>query len=135
MSDPALELQRVLVATLKADPAVTALVGGRVYDAPPPNPTFPYITLGEDVVSPQRADCYDGSHTTLAVHGWSRAVGYPEVKRIGAAIRGALHEAPLAMADGQRLVDLALIDNRIMRDPDGLTSHTALTFRALTEPV
>jgi len=134
MPDPSLELQKAIVARLRADASLTALVAGRVYDAPPVNPTFPYVTLGEADVLVQRADSYDGSEVSMAVHGWSRAVGFPEVKRIAAAIRASLHEAPLVLADGERLVDVEVTDNRALRDPDGLSSHAVVSVRAFTEP-
>ena len=129
-----LELQKALVARLKADTGVTALVGTRVYDLPPPEPSYPYISLGPDQTVPDRADCYDGKEVTLQVDAWSRSIGFPEVKRIAEAICAALDDAPLSLT-GQRLVDLYEADVRTMRDPDGATSHAALTFRALTEPV
>ena len=134
MPDPSLELQKAIVARLRADADLTAIVAGRIYDAPPINPTFPYVTLGEADVVVQRADCYDGSEVSMSVHGWSRATGFPEVKRIAAAIRASLHEAPLELADGERLVDIEVTDNRALRDPDGLTSHAVVTAHAYTEP-
>jgi hypothetical protein len=129
-----LELQKAIVARLKADAGVVALVGQRIYDQPPIAPVFPYISLGPDQTLPDRADCYDGSEVNLQVDAWSRAVGFPEVKRIAEAARAALQDAPLSLA-GHRLVDLTFVDGRTLRDPDGLTSHAAMTFRALTEPV
>lgn len=129
-----LELQKALVGRLKADAGVTALVAGRVYDQPPPSPVFPYISIGPDQTLPDRADCYDGSEVTLQVDVWSRAPGFPEAKRIAEAVRAALADAPLTLT-GHSLVDIALVEARNLRDPDGLTSHAALTFRALTEPV
>ena len=131
-----LELQKALVGKLKTDPAVTALVDGRVYDMPPINPTFPYISLGPDQTIPDRADCSEGSSdVTLQVDAWSRATGFPEVKRIAEAVRASLQDDPPFSLTGFRLVDLTMLDARTLRDPDGLTSHAAMTFLALTEPV
>src|SRR5215207_1980540 len=129
-----LELQKALVARLRGDTGVAALVGTRIYDQPPPEPVYPYISLGPDQILPSRADCYDGSEITLQVDAWSRSVGYPEVKRIADAIRASLNDAPLVLA-GQRLVDIYESETRTLRDPDGATSHAAISFRALTEPV
>ena len=134
MPDPSLELQKAIVARLRADVDLTAIVAGRIFDQPPPNATFPYVTLGEADVVVQRAAFYDGSEVSMTIHGWSRAVGFPEVKRIAGAIRASLHEAPLELADGERLIDVEVADNRALRDPDGLTSHAVLTVRAYTEP-
>jgi hypothetical protein len=129
-----LELQKAIVARLRADAGVTALVGQRVYDQVPTSPQFPYVSLGPDQIALSRADCYDGSEINLQVDAWSRAVGFPEVKRIGDAVRAALQDAPLSLT-GYRLLDITFVEARTFRDPDGLTSHAAMTFRALTEPV
>ena len=129
-----LELQKAIVARLKADSSITTLVSSRVYDQPPTDPSFPYITVGEDQTLPDAGDSYDGSEVNLTLHAWSRAMGFPEVKRIIDAVRASLYAAPLTLS-GHRLVDIAFVDSRALRDPDGITNHGTLTFRALTEPV
>lgn len=138
MRDPALAIQGAVIAALKLSEAGT-LVGGRVYDDPPATgpgstPTFPYIAFGEAQTVPERADCLDGSEHYLTIHAWSRAKGSPEVKRLAGAIRDALHDAALDVP-GFRLIDLAMENAQFMRDPDGLTSHAALSFRALVDPI
>jgi len=129
-----LELQKAIVARLKADAGVTAIVGQRIYDSVPTNATFPYIAIGPDQTLPSRADCYDGSVVVFQVDGWSRAVGLVEAKRISEAVREALSDAPLTLT-GYRLIDLAFEESRVFRESDVLTSHAAISFRALTEPV
>lgn len=44
--DPVLELQGVIVSRLKAYPAVSALVGVKVYDNVPAGVSYPYISIG-----------------------------------------------------------------------------------------
>ena len=139
MSDPALALQGAIIATLKAAAGVTTLVSTRVYDNPPSvSPgavaTFPYVTIGEAQSIPQRADCIDGTEHFVAVHAWSRAVGFTEVKRIASAVRAALHEAEPAVT-GYRLIDLAVQDTRFLRDPDGATSHAVIQMRAVLDAI
>jgi hypothetical protein len=129
-----LELQKAVVARLKADAGVTALVGQRIYDRVPPDAVFPSVSLGPEQTAPSRADCYDGREITFQVDVWSRAVGFPEVKRIAEAVRAALQDAPLSLT-GHRLLDITFTEARTFRDPDGLTSHSAMTFQAITEPV
>lgn len=109
------------------------LIGDRVYDQPPTSPMFPYITLGEDQTIPDRASDYDGSDVTMTIHAWSRGIGFPEVKRIMDAIRASLTTATLTLS-GHRLVDMAMTDSRVLRDPDGLTNHGVQTWLARTEP-
>lgn len=128
MSDPSLVLQGAVVALLKV--AMPPVVGGRVFDAVPPSPGFPYVSVGDgQVLGDDTEDCGDGSEVNLQVDAWSRAVGYPEVKTIAAAIRTALKTIPtltgfvVSVVEFQQCVYL--------RDPDGLTRHAALQFRYL----
>lgn len=133
MSDPSLEIQGAVVTALKSASAVTALIAGRVYDRVPPAPTFPYVNVGENQVIPDRAGCYDAADVVLTIHAWARGEGYVEVKRVGKAVSDALLASDLPIA-GYRLIDKEFEGTRYMRDPDGLTSHAVITFRALTEP-
>jgi len=128
------ELQRSVVSRLRNDSGVVGVVGQRTYDLPPITPTFPYITLGPDTTVPQRAECYEGDDVLLQIDAWSRTPGFQEVKRIAKTIRDALRDPDILDLEGYRLIDLFCEESRVVRDPDGLTSHAILTFRALTEP-
>lgn len=134
-TDPSLALQGAFVAAIKA---LATEAGTRVYDRVPRtngaiSATFPYVSLGTGSASYNGADCYDGSEVSLAVHVWSRAVGMPECKRIASAIRAGLNNADLTL-DGHTLELLELDRADYLNDPDGITSHAVLTFRALTQP-
>lgn len=133
MSDPSLELQAAIVAALKNSPAVTALVGNRIYDAVPSNATFAYISLGDCQVLPDKADCLDGAEVFLQVDVWSRAVGYPESKTIAKAVVDKLDDQPLTVA-GHDVVIFEHQSTQYLRDPDGLTRHAAVSMRALIYP-
>jgi Protein of unknown function (DUF3168) len=131
-----LALQKAIVAALKADAAVGGLVGDRIYDHVPPDVPLPYISMGPETIEPDEAACYDGSTHTVQIDAWSQTPGFPEVKRIAKAIRAALAHQPLSLlSDGYRLVDIELQSDFTLRDPDGVTSHAVMTFRAMTEPV
>lgn len=132
MSDPSYALQVALVAALKAAGALPDVVGGRVYDAVPAGAAFPYVTLGQCQVLPDKAGCIDGVEVSLQVDAWSRAVGFGEVKTIGAAIVAALDDQALAV-DGFNVTVFELESAQYLRDPDGLTRHGAITFRGLLE--
>lgn len=132
MSDPSYALQVALVAALKAAGALPDVVGGRVYDSVPPDAAFPYVTLGDGQVLPDKAECVDGVEVSMQVDAWSRQVGYGEVKTIGAAIVAALDDKPLAVA-GFNVTVFELESARYLRDPDGKTRHGVITFRGLLE--
>lgn len=130
MSDPSLPLQAAIVAALKGNsPAVAA---GRVYDSVPTSPSFPYVSLGDMQVLPDKADCIDGTEVFVQIDAWSRAVGYPEVKALGAAIVAALDDHPPTVT-GFECVVFELQSVNYLRDPDGLTRHAAISFRALLQ--
>lgn len=132
MSDPSLALQGAIVAALKADADLIDLINKRVYDEPPDEKarTFPYVTVGDSqVLGDDIEDCGDGSEVFLQVDAWSQAVGYPEVKRIAAAIRTVLKTLPV-IADFVVTVS-EFRQCQFLRDPDGKTRHAALQFRYL----
>lgn len=136
MSDPSLALQGAIVAALQGAVAVTSLVGDRIYDQvprpvpPATGPTFPYITVGDgQVLGDDTEDCGDGSEVVLQIDAWSRAIGYPQVKQIAAAIRSALKIVPTLSGFDVSVVEY--VQTQFLRDPDGLTRHAALTFRYL----
>lgn len=134
MSEPSLALQGAIVAALKAWPAVGALIGARVYDRVPPQPTFPYVSLGSDQVIPDHAECLEGSvEITATLDVWSRSVGKVEAKQIAGAIVSLLNFNGTLVLTGYRLVSIEHESSRHLDDPDGLTSHSVVTFRALID--
>lgn len=133
MTSPSLAIQGAIVTQLRADVALDGLIADRVYDRIPAGAAFPYVTIGESQEIGNFADCYDGSETFQDVHVWSRSVGMPETKNIASAIRASLHEASLSL-DGHTLELIQFRDLRILRDPDGITTHGVLTFRILSQP-
>lgn len=129
-ADPALGLQAAIVALLKGDAGVTALIGTRVYDHVPSESTFPYVSLGPmQVLGDDIEDCGDGSDVTVQIDAWSITVGYQEVKRIEAAVRNALRTYP-TVTNFQ--VSVVRFDQaQFLRDPDGQTRHAAIQLRYL----
>lgn len=135
MLDPSVQLQAAIVAALKATGALPDVVEGRVYDEPPTAPTFPYVTLGDCQVLPDKATCYDGTECYPIIDVWSRTTSYGQAKTIAAAVLAKLDDqtANLVMT-GFTAVVFELHDYRPMRDPDGLTRRVNITFRALVSP-
>ncbi|MFF0919097.1 DUF3168 domain-containing protein [Rhizobium leguminosarum] len=132
MASVELELQGALVARLKADVPLTALVQGRVYDQPPSPVVYPYVTTGEAQTLRDDATCVSGGQVYLTLHAWSQAVGFPEVKRIADAVVESLHLAPITLPTN-RLISIMHRQTRTFRDSDGLTSHAVIEFVANTE--
>lgn len=132
MSDPSLALQDALIIALRTSGALPPAVGKRVYDDVPATPTFPYVSLGDGQVLPDKADCVDGTEIFPQIDVWSRTVGFVECKQIARAIVAKLDDQALDVA-GFRVNVFELQDTQYLRDPDGKTRHAAITFRALLE--
>jgi len=129
MSAAAWTLQQAIYAALMANGGVTALSGGRVFDAVPRDPSFPYVVIGE---ADERDAGAGASEHHLALHLWSRSGGTCEIKQLAAAVKAALDGAPLVLS-GHTLVSLTYLSANYTRQSDGETYRGSLRFRALTE--
>lgn len=134
MIDAGLALQGAIVAALKADTDVSALVAGRVYDAVPDDATYPLIKIGEIQVLDDGADGIASVEVFVTLHAWSQAVGAVECRRLAGAMRQCLHQAPLDVGDDWQLIDMLHRQSRVFVDADGVTQHGVVTFRALMDP-
>jgi len=132
MASADLELQGAIHALLVADTEVAGIVGGAIYDRVPENASFPYVHLGETQEVTDDMTCVSAQTIYLTLHGWSREVGFVEVKRLANAVKNALHRAPLSL-ETWRLVSLNHRQNRVFRDQDGLTSHAVIELVAYVE--
>lgn len=129
---------RVLAAAVRAgamaDAGVKALLGdpARIYDDPPPDPVFPYVSLGRVESRAADAASVNAIEHALTLHVWSRYGGRAEALDVVAALRTALHNAPLTVS-GRTLVFLFAQFADVFRSGDGRTTHGILRLRAMTE--
>jgi hypothetical protein len=130
-----LELQGLIVETLQTDPTIITFVGDRVFDRVEnmnPDVQFPYVNFAASTEIEDDADCILGSNIFVQIDVWSREPGFPECKKIAAAVRDALHDRDLQLSENA-LAQLMCQRIRIFRDGDGLTSHGVVEFEALVE--
>jgi hypothetical protein len=132
MTDVSLELQGAIYTALANNTAVGGLVADRIYDRVPKAREFPYVSFGPVSALSDDADCITTYELTVQIDAWSRTVGSVECKQIADAVRRALG------VDGLTLTNNALVvfEHRVTRylsDPDGLTTHAAITFTAFVE--
>ena len=124
-------LQAALIARLRGDDALDALVAGRIWDGEPAKRMFPYVTVSRVESRPVRADG-GGVEQVLTLTGHSRFEGLEETRAISAAIRAALHEADLT-AEGVRVVNPRVTFADVFGSPEGRRSHAVVRVRAVTE--
>jgi hypothetical protein len=133
MTHPTLALQKAVVAALSADAAVDALVGDRIYDAPPRDAAFPYVSFGEARVADWSTATDTGAEHRLIVEAWSRERGKRQCYEVIEAVETALDDAALAL-DDHALVNLRFEFADVRREGDGITYRGTMRFRAVTEP-
>lgn len=132
MASPELELQGAIVARLKSDATVTALIGQRVYDPVPASPVFPYVSFGPRDAISDDADCITAFEISLQLDVWSREPGSKQALQIADAIRTSLDEYAFTLtANAAVLFEHRL--TRTFRDPDGLSTQAAITFTGVVE--
>jgi hypothetical protein len=135
MSNPGWDLQKAAYQALKADAALTTLLGSEwLHDDVPQQASFPYVVLEQMRVNDWSTGTERGSEHILMLHVWSRYDGKREACEIADAIREALDDAELTL-DDNRLINLMHQYSDLRRDTDGRTYHGVMRFRAVTEPV
>ena len=127
------ELQKAILDHLLADPAVSALISGRLYDGAPADAAFPHAEFGPGDFVPERGACLTSRIETLQIDVWARDAGR---KRICGAVVDAMHAAlddtAIPIAAPYRIVTLEA-SGRTMPDPDGITWHGIVTVTAEVE--
>ena len=71
-----------------------------------------------------------GNEITINIHVWSQYKGSKETKQIMDKIHDLLHNSNLNVT-GHNLINLRFEFSDIMRDPDGITRHGVMRFRAI----
>ncbi len=128
-------LAAAMRAALMAHADIKAVLGdaARIYDDPPADPVFPYLTLGRLETRPADASEAEAVEHVVTLHVWSRYGGRAEALDVIAAIRAALHNTPLTLA-GRKLVLMLVSFTDVFRSGDGRTTHGVVRVRAITEP-
>lgn len=126
-------LVEAMIAALKADPAVGALIGDRIYDTQPARGAkMPYSAFGEVSGGPWDTKTEDGMEVTVTLNTFSQSESSQEVRLVQAAISDVLDDAALSIA-GHDVVDVLLLFVTNFPDPEASTQQGVQRFRAWTE--
>ncbi|WP_052710352.1 DUF3168 domain-containing protein [Azospirillum thiophilum] len=127
MSAAADPLQAALYVRLSSTPAMVP-----VLDAVRTGRPKPYVTIGDDVVTPGPTVDVESEEIVTTLHVWSDQAGLSEAKVIMGQIKDALHNRPLTVA-GFRPVRLLFLHSRAFTQPDGMIRHGVIQFQARIE--
>ncbi len=134
MSDAYLELVKGVIARLKADSPVAALVSTRVYSIVPQQTAFPYIKVSINSNDWSAKDFTGQSHI-VRVQGFSREPSVREAGQIRAAVMTALErqESNITVS-GFTLVRFEKgVLSDIITNEDGETQQSIIEFEAITQ--
>jgi len=123
-------LQTAVFAKLSTDNNLTAVLGAKVFDDIPENTSYPYVQLGEDTAIDYSTKDQTGSEVSVNVDVWSRYRGSLEAKNIMDRIHTLLHDSSLSVT-GSNFINMRFEFSDIIRDPDGITRHGVMRFRAI----
>ena len=123
-------LQSTIYSTLNNDNTLTSTLGAGVFDEDTEGTTYPFVAIGEDTVTDFGTKTEDGGQFTINIHVWSQYTGSKETKNIMDRIHDLLHDSNLSVT-GFNLVNLRFEFSDILRDPDGITRHGVMRFRAI----
>jgi len=130
-----LALQKGILAALRANSGVTALVSTRIYDEPPQNVTFPYMRFGEIQPSAFDTDTTEGSIVGISIEAYSRsASGRVEATQMVEAVKEALHRQEASVTvTGHTLVELIFQTYSVTRDDEGRGYTAVIALQAMLE--
>lgn len=123
-------LQSTIYSALNNDNTLTSTLGAGVFDEVTEGTTYPFVAIGEDTVTDFGTKTEDGGQFTINIHVWSQYTGSKETKNIMDRIHDLLHDSNLSVT-GFNLVNLRFEFSDILRDPDGITRHGVMRFRAI----
>lgn len=122
-------LQEAIYSALNVS-AITTDLNCAVVNEPTNDQSYPFIQIGDDRVDDYSTKVEDGGEYELNFDVWSQYKGSKECKQIMDKIHDLLHDSNVSVT-GFNLVNIQLDYSDILRDPDGVTRHGVMRFRAI----
>lgn len=126
MANHILETRKAIVAALRANAAVTAIVpSARVYsEEAPANAVWPFTLCGLPTEIPSPASCWDASELSVTIHGFARGPGMDAASALGDAVKRALDG--LHVVRGELVLDMQHQQTQIIRDTSETSDYHVL---------
>jgi hypothetical protein len=132
------ELQKFIYDTLRSDPVVVSHVSDRIYDAPPANARYPYISFGPSDATFLQDDCIDARTENFQVDVWSVYKGGKSeckaiVDSVVGATKGLSGEITVDEYPDPIPVHLSIFLARVFEGPDGILVRGVVSIQALID--
>lgn len=110
--------------------ALTSDLSCAVLDEVKQSQNYPFLTIGEETAIDYSTKDVVGGEYTVNIDVWSQYKGSKETKQIMDKVHDLLHNKNLSVT-GFNLINLRFEFSDILRDPDGVTRHGVMRFRAV----
>lgn len=117
MSGAAEAVQAALVTALQGHAPIASVVSG-IYDGPPPRAAWPYVVIDDGSTSDWSHKSGRGREHRIGIIIWDDGEAPGRLHRLIAEAEVAI-EAMAGDLGGHRLVSMAFVRSRVVRDPDG----------------
>ena len=125
-------VQDALLSVLRADAAVTAIFGPRIYDDESEAPAFPYLRVERHECRPAGASLGEATEHVFALAVSSRDGGLREARGALAALREAVDAADWSLPEG-RIALAHTTYSDVMRQADRRAFRGVIRFRIISE--
>lgn len=133
MPDHSLPFRQAVVAHLRMDEAVRALVGERVYEKLPKGEAqWPFVRYRRDDVAPFDLTGSAGSEIAFTIHTFAHGPETDGSHILNEAIRAALDDAPIVLGDDAGVVSIDWIRTQNAPDISPNDHHGMVEFVART---
>lgn len=132
MASPDWEVQKVLVAQLKADSTFMNLISDRIYDEPNTNLQYPYVVVGDAIENPDNNLARNGFETYLNFDIYTKpaGLGFYTAKQIQSAIDTVLNMKRFTMTGFTMII--CMFDNAIT-DRDGDKRIISARYKVISQ--
>ena len=132
MADTAHYVVKGVIDALKANGAVTAIVGTRIYADVPQGTTFPYIAVSVST-QPFATGSFSGCDHTVKIQVFSRKDGLLEASQARAAAHAVLDRNESGVTLGSGTLSLLQYSgtSAVFKEDDGVTWQAVSEFQAL----
>ena len=124
------DFQQTIFTALSNDNTLTSTYGATIVDEVTSSTSYPFVTIGEETTSDFSTKTDAGGQVTINIHIWSDYKGSKECKQIMDKIHDLLHDSSLSVS-GYNLINCRFEFSDILKDPDGITRHGVMRFRAV----
>lgn len=126
------EVQKVLVAQLKADSTFMNLIGNRIYDEPNTNEQYPYVIVGDTIETTDNSLSFNGYDTSISftIKTKPGGLGFYTAKQILEEMNRILNMKKFAMTGF--VMNICKFDNMVT-DRDGDIRSILVRYQVLSD--